>query len=57
MSEDPLDQFPPVVPEEEEDCGDTDAATVRARRFAVVMNMLNSLFGAGIPGIPHSLPY
>jgi amino acid permease len=52
---DGLPTIVPTVPEEEEDSGEADVSTVRVRRFATIMNVLNSMFGAGILGIPHSV--
>jgi amino acid permease len=51
----------PVIPafdkEEEEEVNEEETEELRVRRFATVMNCLNSLFGAGILGVPHSMTY
>lgn len=54
---DGLPSIVPAVSEEEEDTGEADVPETRVRRFATVMNVLSSMFGAGILGIPHSVVY
>lgn len=54
------DQLEPVTTLEEEDAGEEEEHSedrkleVRTRRFATVMNLVNSLLGAGILSVPNS---
>lgn len=43
--------------EEESKEEDEEAPPLRVKRFATIMNCLNSLLGAGILGVPHALSY
>lgn len=53
------DGLPVEKKSEEESKEETDDSPpqLRVRRFATIMNCLNSLLGAGILGVPHALSY
>lgn len=50
----PIDQKPSDEESKEEE---NEEAPVRVRRFATILNCLNSLLGAGILGVPHAIGY